>query len=80
MSKRVTKKVSMEDKSAGQFALEVSDQYVIPFQEIRCPGCGRFLGYQAIVWGAVKLKCTNSKCRDVDGGKTWITIDISPEK
>ena len=63
-----------KDKTAGQFALEVNDKQMIPLQEIRCPGCGRFLGYQAIVWGAVKLKCTNSKC------KQWVTLDISPEK
>jgi hypothetical protein len=43
-------------------------------QEIRCPGCGRFLGYQAIMWGIFKIKCTNSKCRQ------WITIDISSDK
>jgi len=62
------------DKEAGRFALEVDDKQMIPLQEIRCPGCGRFLGYQAIVWGALKIKCTNSKC------KQWLTLDISPEK
>lgn len=67
------------DKSQGDFALEVDDKHMIPLQEIHCAKCGRFLGYQAIVWGAVKLPCTNTKCRDVDGGKTWLTIDITPE-
>lgn len=70
MSKIV--KLSNPDKEAGDYALEVDKITMIPLQEIRCPGCGRFLGYQAIVWGAVKLKCTNSKC------KKWLTIDISP--
>lgn len=74
MSKTVIGKVSNEDEAAGKFALEVGDKYIIPLQEIRCPGCGRFLGYQAIVWGALKIKCTNSKC------KQWLTLDISPEK
>jgi len=56
----------------GDFALEIDGRTMVPAQEIRCPGCGRFIGYQAIAWGAVKIKCTNSKC------KQWITIDISP--
>lgn len=62
------------DKTAGDFALEIDKEYMIPFQEIHCPGCNRFLGYQAIAWGAIKLKCTNSKC------KQWLTIDIAPKK
>lgn len=66
------KKVKI-DRSAGDFALKIDENYIIPLQEIRCPGCGRFLGYQAIVWGVVKLKCTNSKC------KQWVTLDVSPE-
>lgn len=45
---------------------------VVPAEEIRCPGCKRFIGYQAIAWGAVKLKCPNCK--------RWITLDISPKK
>ena len=74
MPKFVVKQLTKEDQSAGQFALEVDKDYIIPLQEIRCPGCGRFLGYQAIVWGAIKIKCTNSKC------KKWLTLDISPKK
>jgi len=74
MSKRVVKKLSIEDDAAGKFALDVGNEYIIPLEEIRCPGCGRFLGFQAIVWGALKIKCTNSKC------KQWITLDVSPEK
>lgn len=40
-------------------------------QEMHCQGCGRFLGYQAIVWGIIKIKCPNCK--------EWNTIDISPD-
>lgn len=65
--------ISKADKEAGQFALEVDDKNIIPLQEIHCKGCGRFLGFQAIVWGAIKIKCTNSKC------KAWNTLDISPD-
>jgi phage FluMu protein Com len=67
-------KVTTADKAEGKFALEVDKDTMIPLQEIRCPGCGRFLGYQAIVWGVIKMKCTNSKC------KKWATIDITPAK
>ncbi len=61
-----------EDRQEGNFALKVGQKQMIPAQELRCPGCGRFLGYQAISWGAIKLKCPNSKC------KKWVTLDISP--
>jgi len=61
-------------REPGEFALDLGKKYMIPAQEIRCPGCGRFLGYQAIAWGAIEIKCTNSKC------KQWITLDIAPEK
>ena len=36
-------------------------------QEIRCPGCGRFMGYQAIEKGAIRLLCSNCK--------EWVTIE-----
>ncbi len=68
------KRLSKTDKKAGQFGLDVDGKNFIPLQEIHCQGCGRFLGFQAIVWGALKIKCTNSKC------KAWNTLDISPEK
>lgn len=44
---------------------------MVQTQEIRCPGCGRFLGKQAIVWGLVQLKCPNCK--------QWITLDVRPD-
>ncbi len=61
------------DREAGDFALDMGNA-MIPAERMVCPSCGRFLGYQAIAWGAVKVKCTNSKC------KQWVTIDISPKK
>ncbi len=67
------KRISKPNEEAGKFALKVDDKQMIPLQEIRCPGCGRFLGFQAIVWGVIKVKCTNSKCRQ------WVTLDVSPE-
>jgi len=46
---------------------------MVQTQEMHCVGCGRFLGFQAIVWGIVRIKCPNSKC------KQWNTIDVRPE-
>ncbi|MDD3102433.1 MAG: hypothetical protein PHE59_04805 [Patescibacteria group bacterium] len=46
---------------------------MVETQEMRCPKCGRFLGWQAVIWGLVKVKCTNSKCKE------WITLDIRPD-
>ena len=46
---------------------------MVETQEMRCPKCGRFLGYQAVIWGLVKVKCANSKCRE------WVTLDIRPD-
>ena len=45
---------------------------IVQAQEMHCPHCGRFLGYQAIVWGMVKIKC--SKCKE------WTTINIMLEE
>lgn len=52
---------------------DISPNQMCQTQEIHCPECGRFIGFQGIVWGAVKLKCSNSKCGE------WITLDINPE-
>jgi LSD1 subclass zinc finger protein len=60
-----------EQNNEGDFALDMGD-YGIPAEELRCPGCHRFLGYTAIAWGAIKIKCPNCK--------KWTTIDISPKK
>lgn len=49
--------------------LEVEDG--LDLEPVRCPNCGRFLGYQAIVAGIFRLKCR--KC------KLWITIETIPE-
>jgi len=68
----MSEKENNENGHPGNFALDLGKSFV-PAQEIRCPGCQRFLGYQAIAWGVIKLKCTNSKC------KQWVTLDVSPE-
>jgi phage FluMu protein Com len=71
MPTKIIKQVSRENGDAGKFALDVGNNYIIPMQELHCPGCKRFLGYQAIAWGAIKLKCPNCK--------EWVTMDVSPE-
>lgn len=51
--------------------VEIGDNQMVIAQEMHCAGCGRFFGYQAIVWGIIKIKCPNCK--------EWNTIDITPE-
>lgn len=59
-----------EEDHPGDFALDMG-KICVPAVEIHCPGCRRFLGYQAIAWGVVKLKCPNCK--------KWTMLDVSPE-
>ena len=47
-----------------------SEDSGLTMEEVRCPKCGRFLLYQAIVVGALKVKCPNCK--------SWATLDIIP--
>lgn len=51
---------------------QIVENQMLQAQEMHCPGCGRFLGYQAILWGTVRIKCPNCK--------EWTTIDIRPEQ
>lgn len=50
---------------------QIDPKKMVATQEMHCPACGRFLGFQAIIWGLVKVKCP--RCKE------WTTIDISPE-
>jgi phage FluMu protein Com len=59
-----TRKKKTEEREIGQ-------NQMVQAQEMHCFSCGRFLGFQAIVWGMVKIKCPNCK--------EWNSIDISPE-
>jgi phage FluMu protein Com len=63
---------AVNNHNEGDFGLNMGNM-VIPARELRCPGCKRFLGYTAIAWGVVKVKCPNSKC------KKWVTFDVSPD-
>lgn len=49
---------------------DIVESQMVQTQEMHCQGCGRFLGYQAILWGVVKIKCPNCK--------QWNTVDIAP--
>jgi LSD1 subclass zinc finger protein len=64
-------KMSEQSNHEGDFGLDMGS-YIVPARELRCPGCKRFLGYVAIAWGAVKIKCPNCK--------EWTTLDIAPKK
>lgn len=50
---------------------DISASQMVQTQEIHCSNCGRFIGYQAIVWGIVKIKCPNCK--------EWLTIEVMPQ-
>jgi len=52
--------------------LPESPEDIVETREYHCTGCGRFLCYEAIVWGVVKIKC--SRC------KAWNVIKITPPK
>lgn len=54
-----------------QQGTKFSGNRMVETQEIHCAGCGRFLGYHAIIWGMLKIKCP--------GCKNWTTIDIRPD-
>lgn len=49
---------------------DIGKNQMVQTQEMHCSGCGRFLGFQAIVWGVVRIRCPNGHC------KQWTTIDI----
>lgn len=49
---------------------DIGRDQMVQTQEMHCVDCGRFLGFQAIIWGLVKIKCPNCKA--------WHTIDIRP--
>jgi len=59
--------VSTTDRKVGK----IGKNQMAETQPMYCASCRRFLGYQAILWGIVKIKCPNCK--------EWNTIDISPE-
>jgi len=58
----------VKDKSINT---DIGEHQMVQTQEFHCSGCGRFLGYQAILWGHVSIKCPNCK--------EWNTLDISPQ-
>lgn len=51
---------------------DIGQNQMVQTQQLRCANCNRFIGYQAILLGVVKIKC--SAC------KSWTTIEILPER
>ena len=43
----------------------------IPLNPVHCSGCGKFLAYEAIVKGVLRIKCR--RCKD------WTNIVLSEE-
>jgi len=58
-------------KGLVEVSEEIGLNQMVWTREVHCAGCGRFLGFEAIVWGLVKLKCPTCK--------EWNTVDISPK-
>lgn len=50
---------------------DISANQMVQTQEIHCSSCGRFIGYQAIILGTIKIKCP--RCKE------WITIEVMPK-
>ena len=53
-------------------ATDIGHNQMVQTQQMHCVECGRFLGFQAIMWGIIKIKCPNCKA--------WHTIDVRPER
>jgi phage FluMu protein Com len=66
---RIRQQVFVPIKPKAVPRLDVEDQG-IEMQEMRCPNCGHFLMYQAVIIGALKIKCRHCKL--------WVTLDIIP--
>lgn len=62
-----------EELERGPRRRKILKGQMVETQDMRCPKCGRFLGWQAVIWGVVKIKCTNSKCKQL------VILDIRPD-
>ena len=65
-----TQKIVWADLPKNKVPRLKSEDEGLVMEEMRCPTCGRFLGYQAIVVGAIKIKCRNCK--------VWCTLELIP--
>jgi len=65
-------KLPKAKKPRRKFNVKIFGNLTIEAQEVRCPGCGRFLGYQAVAWGQAIYYC--HICKE------FTTIEVNPEK
>ncbi len=63
---RITTYAAVNSRDVPSLVMEDDLQ----MKPVRCPDCGAFLFYQAIVIGAARAKC--KKCQQ------WVTLDIIP--
>jgi len=63
---RVTTYPAVNNRDVPSLVMEDN----LEMEPVRCPKCGRFLFYQAIVIGAARAKCKNCNL--------WVTLDIIP--
>ncbi len=66
MEPRITTYPAVKNRDVPSLAME-DDLKMVP---VRCPTCGAFLFYQAIVIGAARAKCKKSQ--------QWVTLEIIP--
>jgi ribosomal protein L44E len=65
-------KLPKPKKPHRKFNVKISDNLTIEAQEVRCGGCQRFVGYQAVAWGHASYYC--HICKE------FTTIEVNPEK
>ena len=62
----------MAVKAHKKGSIIIGENQVAEAQEVHCSGCGRFLGFQAVVWGYASYKCPICK--------EFTTIEVNTDK
>ena len=65
-------KLPKPKKLRKKFEIKMGDNQVVEAQEVHCIADGRFLGYQAVVWGLSAFKCPI--CGE------FTIIEVNPDK
>ena len=66
----VQSRVTTEPADSNRDVPSLVTEDGLDMEPVRCPKCGKFLFYQAVVVGIVRAKC--KPCRQ------WITLEIIP--
>ena len=68
----MTTKTASPKKPRRKFEVRISENLTVEAQEVRCGGCARFMGFQAVAWGHASYYC--HICKE------FTTIEVNPEK